>query len=205
MEKHYRTGVRSDSDHDELPEVVAFSIDETTAREIVRLAALVKANGIYKVEKFDYRARYYQRDIGEGPDVPEIQGEDNDVRTDADCLNVSETDFWFSAYLKHCDVDIRGERQRVCELIDFFGIVIETANPGAGHQAPPHAISPSIATERAELDAFVHEVAGLSIWGYDNDDGEPYQECRTPSDGFLDSHQCLMGLIEQARHLREGQ
>lgn len=43
MEKHYRTGVCSDSDCDELPEIVAFSIDEATAREIVRLSAMVTA------------------------------------------------------------------------------------------------------------------------------------------------------------------
>lgn len=55
-----------------------------------------------------------------------------------------------------------------------------------------------------KADKFVHQVGALSIWDYDQDDGTPYQECDEPDDGFLDSHTCLMGLIEQARALQEG-
>ena len=57
---------------------------------------------------------------------------------------------------------------------------------------------------------FVAQVASLRIWDYDSDqktaeevagvdaDGD---EMRTPDEGFLDSHCCLMGLIEQARQM----
>lgn len=48
---------------------------------------------------------------------------------------------------------------------------------------------------------FVEQIANLRIWGYDQDDGSTYLECPEPSDGYLDSHCCLMGLIEQARAL----
>lgn len=48
---------------------------------------------------------------------------------------------------------------------------------------------------------FVDQVAALNIWGYDTDDGSPYTECEEPSEGFLDSHCCLMGLVEEARKL----
>lgn len=48
---------------------------------------------------------------------------------------------------------------------------------------------------------FGERVASLSIWDYDRDDGTPYRECEIPSDGFLDSHCCLMQLIEEARNL----
>ncbi|MDI9689731.1 hypothetical protein [Burkholderia cenocepacia] len=208
MEKHYRTDVRSDSDYDELPEVVAFSVDEATARGIVRLSALVTANGLYKVEKFDYRASYFRRDPekgpSEGPEAAEVDDGDNDVRTDADCLNVSETEFWFSAYLKHTDVEILSERKRISELVEFFGIVAETGNPDDGAPVPSEVASPATAVQRPEVEAFVHQVAGLSLWSYDRDDGTPYRECEPPSDGFLDSHCCLMDLIEEARRLREG-
>lgn len=51
-------------------------------------------------------------------------------------------------------------------------------------------------------DQFVEEVANLSIWGYDRDDGTPYKECEEPDDGFMDSHEALMTLIEKARKLR---
>lgn len=46
---------------------------------------------------------------------------------------------------------------------------------------------------------FIEELASLRIWGYDNNDGVPYRECREPSDGFLDSHYALMSFIENAR------
>ena len=46
---------------------------------------------------------------------------------------------------------------------------------------------------------FVERIAGLSIWGYDKDDGTPYKECEEPSDGYLDSHCCLMDAIKEAR------
>lgn len=55
-----------------------------------------------------------------------------------------------------------------------------------------------------KADKFVHQVGALSIWDYDQNDGTRYQECDEPADGFLDSHTCLMDLIEQARNLQEG-
>ena len=54
------------------------------------------------------------------------------------------------------------------------------------------------------VNKFVGQVAGFSIWGHDQDDGTPYEECDEPSDGTGDSHECLMNLIEKARKLEEG-
>jgi len=54
-------------------------------------------------------------------------------------------------------------------------------------------------SERDEALSFVEHVAGLGICGYDKNDGTPYRECPEPSDGYLDSHCCLMELIETAR------
>lgn len=48
---------------------------------------------------------------------------------------------------------------------------------------------------------FVNQVAILNIWDYDADDGSPYKECKEPAEGFLDSHCCLMELVEEARRL----
>lgn len=53
---------------------------------------------------------------------------------------------------------------------------------------------------------FVDQVARLSIWDYDKDDGSRYEEIDDePDEGYLDSHNCLMGLIEAARRLGETQ
>lgn len=68
-----------------------------------------------------------------------------------------------------------------------------TATQTALSQAMQHA-------EKA--DRFVADVASLSIWGYDRDDGTPYQEIEEPDDEN-DSHDCLMGLIERARGIYE--
>lgn len=48
---------------------------------------------------------------------------------------------------------------------------------------------------------FIAQVAGLSMWSYSKDDGTPHDECEEPSEGFIDSHCCLMSLIEEARKL----
>lgn len=101
-------------------------------------------------------------------------------------------------------MDVRRERRRISELLEFFGIATGEENPLGGQPAPQKKEKPSTAAQRAEVEAFVQQVAELLIWSYDDNDGNPYKECQPPSDGFLDSHCCLMDLIEQARRLREG-
>lgn len=186
MAIQFHTEVRTDSDYDEIPEAVTFEIDVATAREIARLAIWVKTNQVYKIEKFDARARYYRYDPASNSDQAIAAGEENDVRTDADCLNVSENDFWFSAYIKHTDVEILSERKRIWELLEHLDITIES--------------SPVTGQDKAQ--AFVDQVARLSLWDHDRDDGTPYRECEEPDDGYGDSHECLMALIEQARALQ---
>ena len=48
---------------------------------------------------------------------------------------------------------------------------------------------------------FVNQVAILSIWEYNAKDVSPFQECTAPTEGLLDSHCCLMGLVQEARKL----
>jgi len=43
---------------------------------------------------------------------------------------------------------------------------------------------------------FVEQISRLSIWDYDD-----YQECEYPAEGYLESHCCLMELVEVARKL----
>jgi hypothetical protein len=63
----------------------------------------------------------------------------------------------------------------------------------------------NLISERNEALQFVEQVGRLSIWSFDNNDGEAYEECEEPSEGFLDSHCCLMALIEQAREIQKKQ
>lgn len=59
----------------------------------------------------------------------------------------------------------------------------------------------TLASDLARLQSFAEMVAGMSIWGYDNNQGQRYTECPEPADGADDSHEALMGLIEEARVL----
>lgn len=120
--KTFRTEVRTDSDYDDIPEVAVFAISKETAKEIVKLAALVKEHGLHKVEKFDYRADFYRYDPEKNPKAAAEAGDENDVCTESDCLNVSETEFWFSAYLKHTDVEVLTERQPIVDLQAHFSL-----------------------------------------------------------------------------------
>lgn len=133
MEKSYLTIVCINGDYDHVPEIVEFSIDEDTAHEIVKLSALVKANGLVAVRKSDRRARYYQYDPVDNPEMAQAAGQDNEVRTSGDCLNVDDVDFWFSAYLKHAEIELLSERRCIDQLIDFFGISAEAAG-SAGNE-----------------------------------------------------------------------
>ena len=141
-EKQYRTEVRTDSDYDEIPGAVEFVIDEATAREIVRLAVLIKANGLYKIEKFDYRAAWI--------DSPDSEHPEN-IRVDAGALNVSETEFWFSTYIKHTDVQILSERQRIGDLMDFFGLNAEAGTSAGDKLARLEAAKQNLVSERDEV------------------------------------------------------
>ena len=139
--KHYSVDVSSNDDWSESPEVAKFSIEEETAREIIKLAKLVSDNGLHKVEKFDYRVTYLliKPDDLDDEEEEEAGGEDlepsaaleqlasfvdssNQARTDIDCINVSSDQFWFSACTKHSSNAFATERNSIKELAEHFGL-----------------------------------------------------------------------------------
>jgi hypothetical protein len=120
--KYFRTEVRSDHEFVDLPAVVECAIDAATAAEFVQLAGLVKSHGLYKVEKLDWRASYLKFDPDLDPQAYAAAGEDNELRTEADVLNVSDTSFWYSACLKHSDIEVRSEHQSLKDLAKDFGL-----------------------------------------------------------------------------------
>ena len=127
--KTFRTEVRCGNDnYNDIPTVVAFSINEADAAEIIRLAGIVKANGLYKIEKFDYRAQYLKYDPEQDPEEAKLAGEENEFRTEADVLNVGDEEFWFSAYIKHTDIEILSEQQRINDLVQHFGFGRQAAS-----------------------------------------------------------------------------
>lgn len=57
--------------------------------------------------------------------------------------------------------------------------------------------------QNSVMQTFVDRVSELRMWDYDDDQGNQYQECDEPDDGYGDSHDALMGLIEISRDLVE--
>ena len=85
--KVYRVEVSGGGDLDVSPQVAIFEVSEESAREIIRLAELVKANDLHKVERFDYRTEFLQFDPENSPEDAEEQGDENSVRTECDSLS----------------------------------------------------------------------------------------------------------------------
>lgn len=101
----YKCEVRSDDEYAELPAVARFELSDEDVTEIHKLAKVVADNGLFKVEKFDYRVSYCLSARGKTTE-----------RTDADTLNVSATEFWFSAYIKHTNTEILTRRFPLPEI-----------------------------------------------------------------------------------------
>ncbi len=74
------------------------------------------------------------------------------------------------------------------------------------HQSPvsqPESLAQLLSKAHSDL---IDHLAGLTIWGYDQDDGTPYEEGGEnfePDDGYEDSHMALMELIELAREVQK--
>jgi hypothetical protein len=129
--KSYRATCSSTNEHSDCPAVAVFDISYSTALEIVGLAGLVSANKLVDCRKWDYRARWLRvshddvcegEDAGEETDEPADDGDDNEMRTECECLVVSRDDFYFRCHLRHQDDMITCEPQYITELAEFFGI-----------------------------------------------------------------------------------
>jgi len=119
--KNYRAEVFGDSDCIKIPSVAVFSISEETAHEIVELSTLVKSHELHKVEKFDYRADFLKFDPETQPAEAKKAGKGNEVSTEGNCLNVSGTEFWFTATLKEADIEVSTALQPIADLMSHFG------------------------------------------------------------------------------------
>lgn len=119
-ERRYETHVLSDCDD---VTTARFMLSETDAHEIFRLSALVAANGLHVVRKFDDRTSWME---GDADALTE-------ARSDADTLNVSESEFWFSANHKHNHSSLLTEHQSISELKEWLGVqdVVKNADEAA--------------------------------------------------------------------------
>jgi len=122
--KTFISEVSGGGDFDTVPDKARFVITEGDAKEIIRLAGIVKDNEIYKIEKFDYRVAYFNLG-GEDFEETEEVAQREVVSTDCACLNVSDDEFWFTAFLKNTDIDIHTELFTIKELAEHFGLAFQ--------------------------------------------------------------------------------
>jgi hypothetical protein len=88
------------------------TVGRELATEILRLAQIVKSNGLYRVEKFSYNTGW-------------VNAQGAEELTDSDCLNVSESQFWWTAYIKHTSSGVGTEKIEIADLAAHYGIAIE--------------------------------------------------------------------------------
>lgn len=106
--KKYVSDVRTDDGYADIPSKARFTIDTDDAQEIIKLAGVVQEHGLFTVVKFDYRVVYATGKKRES--------------TDADTLNVSASEFWFAAYIKHTNTEILTERFRISDMAKHFNL-----------------------------------------------------------------------------------
>lgn len=114
--KKYVSNVRSDDEYADIPSKARFTIYADDAREIIKLAGVVQEHGLFKVVKFDYRVVY-------------ATGEKSEP-TDTGRLIVSDTEFWFAAYIKHTTTEILTERFRINDMAKHFNLAMHQGKEG---------------------------------------------------------------------------
>jgi len=172
-EMRFETDVRSDADSYALPSKARFVISEADAHEIIRLSALVAANGLHKVEKFDYRTSWLKADDPDEPDAFEEAG------SEAGTLHVSKDEFWFAGYLKHTNIEMLTERQQISQLKEWFGIRNVDSPTVAGTPRVLVVVSGGVAAPVSD------EGVDVAVFDWDNYKGDPERTGGVP-DHFAD-------------------
>lgn len=133
---HYELSCTGGGDFHGAPALAVFDIDRATANFIIAMAAIVAANDLHKVEKFDYRVSWredpsiQEMEIGEGVKElerfsAEIDGEQRELvemRSECDCININKTYVWFTCFRRHCDDVINTGDVAIADLAKAFGL-----------------------------------------------------------------------------------
>lgn len=81
------------------------------------------------------------------------------------------------------------------------GDAFDAVKTALEHFEIPSAMVVVTEPDATKYTEFVDRIAELQKWEYSNDSAGHVGECEPPSDGYDDSHSCLMNLIEEAREL----
>jgi hypothetical protein len=116
------------------PALAIFEISQNDAKTIVSTAKHLLAVSALKMERFDYRVRWFENDPFElmteeelarykagGLDLSEVDGVE-EITSDLDCLVVYSDSFHYSCRRKHEDQKIESESQPIAALAAHFGL-----------------------------------------------------------------------------------
>lgn len=110
------------------PALARFGVERATAAFILRMAALVHAEGLQRVVRIDDRVEWL-----------ETLGGDGAMRSERGELSVEDDGFGFSCRRKHCDERIETARCCVARLAAFHGLALPAhlaARGGGGDDGP---------------------------------------------------------------------
>ncbi len=172
-EKRYETDVHSDCEFGGLPNKVRFVLTEADAREIIKFSALVAANGLYQVEKFDNRTSWLKVD-----DPDDDETDFSEVNTEVGTLIVSENEFWFSSYLKHTGVLVRSDQQTIQELKEWLGIQDVSKQAAATAASEPRVL---VVVSGGVADPVCDAGVDVEVFDWDNYNADPEGTGGVPS------------------------
>lgn len=112
--------VNCTEDYESYPICAIVDLDEDAANKIRLFSRFVQNNGLYKLEKFDYRPLWLGHDVLEDEPLTDEDRADT-VPVEMVCLNVSGDDFWWSAYLKSSGVLIETRKVLIADLPKLIG------------------------------------------------------------------------------------
>jgi len=103
--------------YDNSADYAVIELDDSVIAEIKKLAQAVRELNIYKAVKFDYspKMRVVDWEIEAMEDGLEALA-DFDGRTECDCLNVTDTSFFWSGFYKHTNVRWETSLVEIAEL-----------------------------------------------------------------------------------------
>lgn len=120
--KTYNVEVTGGGDCDVSPSRAVFSISKEKAERIIALSKMAKEHDLYCIKFFDAEVRFLQFDPETQMDDANGVGNENDVRTECDSIEIRNDDFIYTAYIKHTDLMVRSESQPISELAEHFGL-----------------------------------------------------------------------------------
>lgn len=135
--KHYETTCSGGGEALGAPALAIFDISDLDAAFILRMAALVRENGLHKVERFDSSVTWLDRADSLGEIAGKHPGEEVEtfervldgetetllpMRTECDTISITDSEFFFSCYRKHCDELITTDSVPIEEIARHFGL-----------------------------------------------------------------------------------